>query len=211
MVWCYQPAASLTRRLRQVLTNSPDTDMEVSGTTEFDTYGPGNIANFSRSNDVARLEVNFTLSSPSAVSFDFIFGSIEYPEFTNVFTDAFLVFLDGTTNQIVFDPLHNPVQVGLSFASLLTTADQNTAFADPHGLVGPLTTTTPVLAAGSHTLLFEVGDVNDHLLDSAVFIANLRTSSGPSGTAPTVPLPAAAWLFSAGLVGLVRLARRRTH
>lgn len=152
--------------------------MGVSGTTEFDTYGPGNIANFSRSNDVARLEVNFTLSSPSAVSFDFIFGSIEYPNFTSSYTDAFLVFLDGTTNQIVFDPLHNPVQVGLSFASLLTTADQNTAFADPHGLVGPLTTTTPVLAAGSHTLLFEVGDVNDHLLDSAVFIANLRTSSG---------------------------------
>lgn len=187
----------------------PSTDTGASGTTEFNAYGPGKIENFSASYDVARMQVDFTLSSASAVSFDFIFGSVEYPVYTSNYTDAFLTFLDGTTNQIVFDSLANPVQVGTSFASQLTTADLNTAFADPHGLLQSLTTTTAVLASGSHTLLFEVGDVNDHILDSAAFIANLRVGEGASGTTPTVPIPAAVWLFGSGLLGLIGTAARR--
>ena len=187
----------------------PSSSTGAGGTAEFDAYGPGNIENFSSSNDVARLAVDFTLSSPNAVSFDFVFGSIEHPNFTSNYTDAFLAFLDGTANQIVFDSLNNPVQVGVSFASQLTTEDQNTAFAEPHGLLRSLTTTTPVLAPGFHTLLFEVGDVNDEILDSAVFIANFRAGSGSVGTTPTVPIPAAAYLFGSGLIGLAGLARRK--
>jgi hypothetical protein len=187
----------------------PSTETGASGTAEFDAYGPGRIENFTASFDVARMQVNFTLSSASAVSFDFIFGSVEYPVYTSNYTDAFLTFLDGTTNQIVFDSLANPVQVGTSFASQLTTADLNTAFADPHGLLQSLTTTTAVLAPGSHTLLFEVGDVNDPVLDSAAFIANLRVGEGSSGTTPTVPIPAAVWLFGSGLLGLIGVARRK--
>src|SRR5262249_13878352 len=84
---------------------TPSTDTGQSGTGEFDSYGPGHIANFFDSNDVAKLAVNFTLSAPSQVGFDFVFGSVEFPEFTSDFTDAFLAFLDGTAtaNQIVFD------------------------------------------------------------------------------------------------------------
>jgi hypothetical protein len=165
----------------------PSYDMAIPGTPEFDAYGPGHITNFSSSNDVAVLEVTFQLDQPSQIKFDFIFGSVEYPYWTNSYTDSFLVFLDGTdpANQITFDHSNNAVQVGQSFANLVTTADLNTAFADPHGLISNLTTTTAVLAAGEHTLLFEVGDVNDHILDSAVFIANLRTGSGHEGTDPS--------------------------
>jgi hypothetical protein len=36
-------------------------------------------------------------------------------------------------------------------------------------------------------LWFEVGDVNDQILDSAVFIANLRAEPGKPGTGPTHP------------------------
>jgi hypothetical protein len=63
---------------------------------------------------VAALQVNFTLSSPNQVGFDFIFGSVEFPEFTSDFTDAFVAFLDGATpaNQIIFDASNNAVQVG---------------------------------------------------------------------------------------------------
>lgn len=191
----------------------PSTEFGSGGTTEFDAYGPGNIENFSDSNDVARLQVDFTLGAPGAVAFDFIFGSAEFPNFTSEFTDAFLAFLDGTSNQIVFDSLNDPVQVGLSFASQLTTADQNTAFGDPHGLLKPLTTTTAILDAGAHSILFEVGDVNDERLDSAVFISNFRIDEGSSGpgTTPTVPIPAAAWLFGSGILGLMTMVRRGNH
>lgn len=164
------------------------------GTPEFDAYADdqGNIHNFDASYDVAAIEVHFTLAAPSQVQFDFIFGSVEFPYWTNRFTDAFLVFLDGTTpnDQITFDNNGKPVQVGRSFAGLETSADLNTAFAAPHGLIHHLTTTTATLSAGPHTLIFEVGDVNDQILDSAVFISRLRLGSGDEGTNPSEDCPA---------------------
>jgi hypothetical protein len=169
-----------------------NSQMDTTGdgnTSEFDTYGltAGNIENFQGSFDVAALRVRFTLDAASAVKFDFIFGSVEFPVYTGSFTDSFLVFLDGTdpSNQITFDFNGNAVQVGSSFAGLETTADLNTAFASPHALIHHLTTTTAVLSAGTHTLIFEVGDVNDHVLDSAAFIANLRAEAGNPGTEPS--------------------------
>ncbi len=133
------------------------------GTPEFNAYGPGHITNFNNSNDVAALMVSFTLSSASQVGFDFIFGSVEYPTFIGSFTDSFLAFLDGTAvaNQVVFDASNQAVRVGTTFSNALTTADTNSAFQDPHGLV-QLQTFTNTLSAGSHTIVFEVGDVNDH-------------------------------------------------
>ena len=169
----------------------PDYEMGYNDSPEFDTYGPGHIENFIESHDVAVLRVDFNLTTNTPVKFDFVFGSVEYPTYTSDFTDAMLVFLDGTdpTNQITFDTNNQPVQVGVSFSGEVVTTDQNTAFANPHGLLGRLTTTTATLAAGDHTIRFEVGDVNDDLLDSAAFIANLRAGTGSQGTVSDQPPP----------------------
>jgi len=162
---------------------------DSGATPEFDEYGftSGNIENFGGSYDVSAILVEFTLEEDSQVKFDFLFGSVEYPYWTSQFTDAFLVFLDGTapSDQVTYDNAGSAVQVGSSFAGLETTEDQNSAFSNPHGILHHLTTTTPELSKGKHVLIFEVGDVNDHILDSAVFIANLRTGSGSTGTDPT--------------------------
>jgi hypothetical protein len=195
----------------QGASTTPSTSTAAGGTAEFDAYGSGHIANFSNSNDVASLLVNFTLSAPSQVGFNFVFGSVEFPQFTSSFTDAFLVFLDGTAtaNQIVFDSANNAVQVGTTFAGGLTTADTNTAFANPHGLLRLQTFTVNQLSAGSHTLRFEIGDVNDSILDSAVFISDLRAGSGQGGTNPTVPEPATLALAGIALTGIA-MRRYRT-
>ena len=191
--------------------NSPSTDTGKTGTAEFNAYGPGHITNFSNSNDVAALLVNFTLSSPSQVGFDFVFGSVEYPVYTSQYTDAFLAFLDGTgaANQIAFDAGGKAVQVGASFASALTTSDTNTAFYNPHGLFKLTTFTQGQLAAGPHTLIFEVGDVNDHILDSAVFISGLHAGAGQGGTNPTVPEPSTLALMGLGIATLAGLRWRK--
>ncbi|MFO0872549.1 MAG: choice-of-anchor L domain-containing protein [Phycisphaerales bacterium] len=195
----YDPS-SPPAQVNSQMTPEPDS----GGTPEFDLYGAtaGSIENFYGSFDVASITVTFTLSTATQIKFDFIFGSVEYPFWTGLYTDAFLVFLDGLdpSNQICYDPSGNAVQVGSSFAGLETTADQNTAFSNPHGLLHHLTTTTAELSEGEHVLVFEVGDVNDHILDSAVFIANLRAEAGTEGTEPTEDLPCAADLDENGIV-----------
>ena len=185
----YDPA-SPPEQVSSQMTPEPDS----GGTLEFDDYGStsGNIQSFNASYDVAALEVHFTLDDSYSIKFDFIFGSVEYPAWTSQFTDAFLVFLDGTApeNQITFDSNGDAVQVASSFAGLETTADLNSAFASPHGLIHHLTTTSPEMDRGEHVLIFEVGDVNDHILDSVAFITNLRTGVGPPGTEPSDDCPA---------------------
>ena len=165
--------------------------MNSGRTAEFNDYGrnTGAITNFSIAEDVASLEVTITLPVASNVKFDYIFGSVEFPVWTSSYTDAFLVFLDvrQPANQICFDAQGSAIQVGQSFADLVTTSDVNTAFSAPHGMIRSLTTTTIALPAGDHRLWFEVGDVNDQILDSAVFITNLRAEPGDAGTVPTNP------------------------
>jgi hypothetical protein len=194
---------------------TPSTDTGASGTAAFDNYGDaGHIVNFSDSYDVAALTVNFTLTAASQVGFDFIFGSVEFPEYTSEYTDAFLAFLDGTAvvNQIVFDASGNAVQVGSTFASALTTLDQNTAFAAPHGLLKLETYTQDKLSPGPHWISFQIGDVNDRRLDSAVFISNFRAGDGPGGTnnPPTVPEPSSLLLLGSALVALAAWRRKAT-
>jgi hypothetical protein len=181
---------------------TPSTDTGISGTSEFDTYGAGHITSFSSSDDVAKLQVNFILAAPSQVGFSFIFGSVEYPQFTIDFSDAFLAFLDGTgiSDQIVFDASHNTVQVSSLTGATVITSDTNTAFGNPHGLLQLQTLTANTLAAGAHTLTFEIGDVNDHLLDSAVFISDLHATG--------VPEPAGILMMSSGLAAVTLLRRR---
>ena len=182
----------------------PSTDVGQPGTTAFNNYGPGHITNFNTSNDVAALHVNFTLNAPSQIGFQFAFGSVEFPVFTSEFTDAFLAFLDGTgsANQIVFDASGNAVQVGTTFASALTTADTNSAFSDPHGILRLQTFTMNLLSAGTHSLIFQLGDTNDHILDSAVFISDFRAGQGTGATIAAVPEPASLALFLSGLSAL---------
>jgi hypothetical protein len=55
-----------------------------------------------------------------------------------------------------------------------------------------------VLTAGGHLIIFEIGDVNDHIIDSAVFISNFHTGQGTQVT-KLIPEPSTFLLVGAGL------------
>jgi hypothetical protein len=193
-----------------------------SEVVEYNAYALAHVTNFQAAYDVATLNVSFNLITASQIGFDFIFGSIEWPDYKNDYTDAFMVFLDLKSTdteaemiakQITFDSSGKPIMVGQTFGSALTTEDENSAFADPHAAMKLTTFTSNTIAAGDHTLSFQIGDVNDAQLDSAVFISRLRAEAGPGGThsfnATSVPEPASLMLLGIGLAGLAGLRSRK--
>jgi PEP-CTERM motif len=191
---------------------SPSSNMGYGSTPEFTDYATGRISNFHNAYDVASLKFDFSLASESSIVFKWAFGSVEYPVYTSNFTDSFFAFLDGTSaaNQIVFDANNNPVQVGNSFASEVITNDTQTAFSSPHGILS-LTTQSGTLSAGNHSMIFEIGDVNDHVFDSAVFISGISAtnSSGGGPSTTTIPEPSTYALFGIGAIGMLLVMRRK--
>lgn len=184
--------------------NSPSTNFGGASTTEYTNYGKANIDNFCFARDVTALKVNFCIRNPGQIQFDAVFGTAESAMYKNNYADSFLVFLDG--QQIAFDPNGN--LIGAPTTNL--TTDNNTAFGDPHYVTPTITVTSPVIPAGTHTLTFELGDVNDGLNDSAVFIANLRSDGGACGQNPPVPEPTTFLIWSI-LGGLGMVAGYRQH
>jgi hypothetical protein len=126
-----------------------------------------------------------------------VFGSEEYDEFVgSQFVDAFGIYLDGVN---IADVDGKPVNInhpGMRFH----------AGTELDGLLAPggdplLVFTRTGLDAGPHLLTFIIADTSDDKWDSTVYVSGL-------GASP-VPLPAAVWLFSSGLAGLLASARRR--
>ena len=76
-------------------------------------------------NDANAYTVNFTATpATKSVSFSFVFGSDEFPEFVGEFNDAFAAYLDG--KQISFDSKNNPITVNNNFFTLNNTNPSDT-------------------------------------------------------------------------------------
>src|SRR5262249_50851109 len=128
---------------------------------------------------------------------DLMFGSEEFPQFINQFTDIAAVFVDGTNyayfngdpNQLLhittgsvgdFYANGNPANVGEAGAGPLSI--------QYNGISAPLTLTA-TLGAGTdnpdgtttHTLKIAIADTNDTAYDSGLFVSNLHIGSDSGG------------------------------
>lgn len=145
--------------------------------------------------DVTELIVTFDMQQGfDSVRFNVVFGSEEYPEFVEVgYFDGFGMFLNGTNVAFVAS---QPVNITHPSMAAIAGTELDGVLAP--GNVPLLVFGGPVNPTGN-TLRFIIGDRDDPIYDSTVYIAGLRA---------TVPEPAAA---GAGLAAVLALAGVGRH
>jgi len=134
--------------------------------------------------DVTVLKLNLNVpAGANCLRFDFKFFSEEFPEFVGQgFNDAFIAELDSSTwtasngtitapNNFAFDPNGNVISVNAAGPATMTAAQAAGTTYD--GATPLLSAATPI-TPGAHTLYLSIFDQGDNILDSAVFLDNLR-------------------------------------
>lgn len=140
--------------------------------------------------DASVLKIDLSVpSTANCLSFDFKFLSDEYPEWVDsAYNDAFVAELDSSTwsttgnvvnapDNFAFDGNNNPISVnavglggGFSPANAAgTTYDGAT----------PRLSAAKQVSPGAHSLYLSIFDMGDYVLDSAVFVDNLRVGWVP--------------------------------
>ncbi|TMJ11618.1 MAG: hypothetical protein E6G94_15565, partial [Alphaproteobacteria bacterium] len=125
--------------------------------------------------DAASLSFSFTVTDPATryISFNVVFGSDEYPEYSDAIVDIAGVFVNGVNVALFNADPSRPLsvlkknEVDGGFA-----ANQNVGI-EYDGLSKVLTIVAPVVA-GVNTIKIAIADTNDSILDSGIFIAGLR-------------------------------------
>jgi hypothetical protein len=148
--------------------------------------------------DVTELVINFDMQPGfDSVRFNAVFGSEEYPEFVPVgYFDGFGMFLNGTNVAFVGG---QPVNIEHSSMAAIAGTELDGILA-PDG--NPLLVFGGAVNPAGNSLRFIIGDREDPILDSTVYISSLEG-------VPQVPVPGTIWLLGTAL-GLLGWKRCRT-
>lgn len=173
--------------------------------------------------DATVLSFDFSVDpGVNAVALDFIFGSEEYPEFAGVFPEIAGIFIDGTNvaafaNGDLLSVTSDGIASGNFVDNNIFGGDlDDEGPGDPSGLaavgdVAPLAIeydglSIPLTAIGAldtslttHSIKIAVSDTNDQVLDTGIFLANMRgltagggvvfDGPGSSPDDPLLPVP----------------------
>jgi hypothetical protein len=167
--------------------------------------------------DAATLEFRFTTTG-NAISFQYVFGSEEYPEWVSlVYNDVFGFFLDGV-NIALIPNTTTPISIDTVNAGLNSQYYRNNPPSDLNiqydGLVGvsvPLFASAAITPNVEHRIMFGVEDAGDLIMDSGVMLASgsFVATGLPEPTPEPIPEPATLLTSASGLVVLARYMRRR--
>jgi Ca2+-binding RTX toxin-like protein len=159
----------------------------VEGDAKLDEYAEAAFSGSGTTNDAAILEITFTVaanddgSSPSKVSLDLMFGSDEYPEYSDSsYVDIAAIEVDGVNyayfNQDETQPL-SVITKNLTLGNFIDNTG-NTLAIEYDGISAPLRITTSLnTKLATHTIRIAIADTGDWILDSAIFVSNLQVSS----------------------------------
>ena len=158
-------------------------------------------------NDWTVLKVNVNVpGEDNCLALDYRFLSEEYPEFVgSEYNDAFFAEIDSTSwkveeggalfrpSDFAASPEGEPISVnGMVQTAMSPVEAEGTYFNAATGLIATKTPITP----GASSIYFSIFDASDHILDSAVFLDNLRfinesaeTCKPPVGKELAIPPP----------------------
>jgi Ca2+-binding RTX toxin-like protein len=171
---------------------APDSGESRSSNNGGGSGGHGNV------NDVATLRVDLAVpENRNCLTFDFRFLSEEYPEFLgSQFNDGFVAEIDGSNFSVdssgdVSAPLNIAQDENGKVVTINTTGtSSDNAIGTTYDGATPILTGSTPISAGAHSLYLSIYDASDSILDSSVFIDNLRLlNEDPTkckrGAAPT--------------------------
>jgi hypothetical protein len=190
----------------------PNADLNVDFST--DPNPPPGFANAPR--DQIFLDIVFQSENSGRLSFDYVFGSEEYPEFVpsdrSAPSDIFYALLYGSPDQQKFDlkpSFQQATSVASAFNAKAPKFNRN-LIGDSYSLTTPLDAyTKPIqtvipFKSGINHLILGIDDVNDDAYDSAVFLQQISVQTDKP---PSVPTPSL--LFGLTWMGWRRWRDRR--
>lgn len=155
----------------QSLTPS-ETDVDLNTSVQAAFSGAGDVQ------DATVLEFQFTVGDPSltSVKFDLIFGSDEFPEFTDSsFVDIAGVYVNGVNYALFNNQANQPLSI-LGTNQAAGNFRDNAATIIPleyDGISNLLSIVAPV-HAGVNNMKIAIADTGDQILDSGLFIGNVK-------------------------------------
>ena len=172
--------------------DAPDTptDVELQNAVNAAFSGAGNVE------DYTSLAFTFTVTDPTVkgIRFDLVFGSDEYPEWSDSsFVDIAAVFVNGTNYALFNQQQTQPLSIldqNLAAGNFIDNSGGQLA-TEYDGLSSKLEIVAPVVQ-GVNTIKFAIGDTGDSRYDSGLFIANMAaTNLQGFGLAEVVPVQGA--------------------
>jgi hypothetical protein len=142
--------------------------------------------------DASVLSFTYAITSPSirSVAFDLIFASEEYPVFVDsLFVDVAAVLVNGVNYALIGGDPAKPLSiVGLTVSDGRFLDNQDGSLPiEYNGITKRLTVFVPNDGSPSYTVTVGVADTGDQILDSGLFVSNVRaTSLTGSGVAVVV-------------------------
>ena len=157
-----------------------DADLEAVISTVF----TGNTT----TNDAASLSFSFDITDPTvnSISLNVLFGSDEYPEFSNSFVDVAGVFVNGTNYAYFGGDVNAPLSVLDANLGYFIDNTGDLLPIEYDGVSNPITVFAPV-DFGTNTIKIAIADTGDSVLDSGIFVSSLGTSTSDFGGVFVVP------------------------
>jgi Ca2+-binding RTX toxin-like protein len=169
-------------------TEFADDPNDSGATSQASGTAPGTEVHGERVLDLVKLRVDVVVPvGANCAQIDFKFLSEEFPEFVgSSFNDGFVAELDTSNFTATPDATNAPNNFAFDAQSRVVSVN-TTGFSEAQAAGTTYDGATPLLRAstpitpGSHSFFFSVYDVSDQILDSAVFIDNLRFSTAAIG------------------------------